>query len=265
MRGRRLVAGAAVVGVVLLGTGIHAVWPTGRAVAGPTPPATTSAPSSRPSTKAAAATTSPTSGPAVTTSATASTTTKTTTTKTTRTMVHSGLAATNKFTTSTVAIPAARHTTVTHTFVVKVETSVKQDPNDVAAAIEKTLNDPRGWIGYHGASFAAVSDPAKAEFTIYLASPPTADRLCLPLNTQRTWNCETSKKVVLNSDRWFSMTPTYTNLADYREYMVNHEVGHFLGRGHVGCPKKGAPAPVMMQQSMSLGGCVTNPWPTTPD
>jgi predicted Zn-dependent protease len=43
--------------------------------------------------------------------------------------------------------------------------------------------------------------------------------------------------------------------------MVNHEVGHYLGLGHVGCPKKGAKAPVMMQQSISLGGCVPEAWP----
>ena len=176
-------------------------------------------------------------------------------------MPHSGLAGSNRFTTSTVSLPAARHTTVTHTYVVKVESTVKDAPNDVATRIESILNDPRGWIGYHGASFAAVSDPAKAEFIIYLAAPPTVDRMCAPVGTVGTWNCEHGKNVILNSDRWFLMTPTYSDLTDYRAYMVNHEIGHLLGLGHVGCPRPGARGPVMMRQSMALEGCLRNAWP----
>ena len=180
-------------------------------------------------------------------------------------MPHSGLVGTGKFTTSTVALAAARTTPVLHTYVVEVEGGVRTTPNAVAEQIERTLNDKRGWIGYRGASFAAVSSRAKAEFVIYLASPPTVDRMCAPLQVQSTWNCEVGKNVVLNSDRWFLMTPTYSNLTDYRAYMVNHEIGHFLGRGHVGCPKAGNPAPVMLRQSMSLEGCVRNAWPRLAD
>jgi hypothetical protein len=56
------------------------------------------------------------------------------------------------------------------------------------------------------------------------------------------------------------------NLAAYRLYVINHETGHALGNGHVQCPKKGALAPVMMQQTLGIstpgvGACKPNPWP----
>jgi hypothetical protein len=43
--------------------------------------------------------------------------------------------------------------------------------------------------------------------------------------------------------------------------VVNHETGHWLGHGHLGCGGAGRLAPVMMQQSKGLDGCKHNPWP----
>ena len=176
----------------------------------------------------------------------------------------SGLVGTGTFTSSTWTKGASTRTTTLRTFIVKVEGGVQADPDDVARQVHEILNDKRGWTGYKGSSFAVVSDPAKADFVVHLASPPTTTTMCAPLKTGGKRSCAAGRNIVLNSDRWQLMTPTYDDLAEYRAYMVNHEVGHFLGRGHVACPKPGSPAPVMLQQSISLGGCRPNAWPTTP-
>ena len=134
-----------------------------------------------------------------------------------------------------------------------------------ARAVQATFDDERGWAGYGKRNFQLVTDPEQAELTIYITSPDTSNELCQPLDVASKWNCRVGDRVVLNSDRWKYMTPTYDDLGVYRSYLVNHEVGHFLGQGHVGCPKEGAVAPVMMQQSIELDGCVPNAWPRDAD
>jgi hypothetical protein len=51
-------------------------------------------------------------------------------------------------------------------------------------------------------------------------------------------------------------------VARYRIYQVNHEVGHGLGHGHQSCPSPGRRAPVMVQQTLDLGGCTAWPYPS---
>ncbi|MFV0451159.1 MAG: DUF3152 domain-containing protein [Propioniciclava sp.] len=174
--------------------------------------------------------------------------------------------ASGEYATNTEAIASGTSNERVVDYVVRVETSVPAvDPDVAAREIQATLDDSRGWAGYGRTSFRAVTEVGEDTLVITLASPDTAQELCQPLDIERKWNCRVKNTVVLNSDRWLYMTPTYDDLTRYRSYMVNHEVGHFLGQAHVGCPKEGAPAPVMMQQSIKLDGCVPNAWPRDAD
>jgi len=137
------------------------------------------------------------------------------------------------------------------------------DPDAVARVIHEVLDDERGWASYGKNSFNLVPTDAPGQLTFYLASPPTVDALCGADVTKGTWDCRKDRTIVLNSDRWFYGAPTYPELSDYRAFMINRQVGFLLGQGNATCKKKGAKAPVMMDQGKTLDGCLPNPWPTT--
>jgi hypothetical protein len=86
------------------------------------------------------------------------------------------------------------------TYVVEVEGGLGLDPAALAAAVETRLAD--------------------------LASPATTGRLCAPLETGGYFSCATGARAVLNAARWLRGAPSYDgDLAAYRSYVVNHEVG----------------------------------------
>ncbi len=137
--------------------------------------------------------------------------------------------------------------------------------DDVASeALQKealqTLNDPRGWT-QAGFTFEAKQD---ADFKVILAEGSEVDKLCLPLRTGGTVSCQNGSTVALNADRWRQGVDHWdSDVARYRQYLVNHEVGHLLGQRHPRprCPVPGRPAGVMEQQTGSLEGCTGNGWP----
>lgn len=145
---------------------------------------------------------------------------------------------------------------------VRVEKGLDIDPDRAALLIEKVLNDHRSWRGTGRWRFQLVSAGQPADLHVYIVTPGTTDQLCAPLLTRGEVSCQHGLRVVLNAKRWLLGVSYYGHdVAGYRRYLINHEVGHALGHNHVGCPGPGRPAPVMMQQTKGLGGCRKNPWP----
>lgn len=148
---------------------------------------------------------------------------------------------------------------------VEVEDGVPVDVAALAAFVMDTLNDPRGWGADGSVSFARTDGP-DPEIRVLVASAATVDAMCAPLRTNGRWSCGRYGHAALNADRWVSGAPAFleaegADLTTYRQYLVNHEVGHLLGHQHTGCPAPGAIAPVMLQQSIRLEGCRPNGWP----
>lgn len=173
----------------------------------------------------------------------------------------STMAATGKYVWSSLSIPAAGSVGTNRTYVVAVETSAKLKANPVATLVAETLNDPRSWTGDGKVRFSLIPDAKAADVVFYLASTKTAAALCGSA-AEAAFGCATKDAVVINAERWLTPSATYGKDATaFRRFLVNHTVGHLLGQGHAACKKTGARAPIMLQQAVSLDGCVANPWP----
>lgn len=143
---------------------------------------------------------------------------------------------------------------------IAVEKGLPVDPEVFAESVLATLNDPRGWNAADGSTFA-WTDSDDYDARVVLASPGTTDRLCLPLDTIGELSCGIEETAVLNFKRWATGSQAWESTERYRQYLVNHEVGHVIGYHHDLCAGEGEHATVMVQQTTTTSGCIPEPWP----
>lgn len=169
-----------------------------------------------------------------------------------------------------------------------VDTSTFGGADAFASMIDATLGDPRGWTASDAFAFKHVAKDDDPDTVIRLVSTDTARELCGAEQFQREVSCRLSSvsasepdQLVLNIARWVrGAVPFQGDLGMYRQYLVNHEMGHRLGFAeHEACPETGALAPLMMQQTLGLSNaeiyemnpnevypdddavCIANSWP----
>jgi hypothetical protein len=143
---------------------------------------------------------------------------------------------------------------------VEIEGGLDVDAEVFATFVLDTLNDPRSWSHDGERTFSRTA--GEADVTVTLASPATSIRLCQPYDTGGILSCGQPGRAVLTMYRWVQGVVFFgADLTRYRQYVLNHEVGHVLGRDHQPCRRRGALAPVMHQQTKGLGGCRPNAWP----
>ena len=126
-----------------------------------------------------------------------------------------------------------------------------------AKTVENILSDPRSWIGGGSISLQRVGPEFKnPDFVVSLTTPNTDHRpdMCgYQIQYEAScWN-PNYKRVVINLARWIRGAMAFNgDIGLYREYAINHEVGHVFNNPHVGCTTDGGLAPVMMQQTFGV-------------
>jgi hypothetical protein len=166
------------------------------------------------------------------------------------------------------------------TYTVEVEDGI--DPasygGDEAFAklVDQTLADPRGWAGDGKVSVQRV-DSGNPTMRVTLSAPETVhrpDKCGFTIKYESSCYRRAEERVMINLARWVRGAVAFGgDMLTYRQYAINHEVGHAFNNGHVGCATEGALAPVMMQQTFGvannfvaeLNRAAGNRDPVTPD
>jgi hypothetical protein len=182
-------------------------------------------------------------------------------------------------------------TTKSFTYTVEVEDGVDTTAiggdDAFARMVSETLNNPKSWTHNPQIAFTRIDDVSQGQpdFRVSLTSPMTVREGCgydIPLEAS-CYNpayLGDQPRVFVNEARWVrGAVPFQGDIGSYRQYLVNHEVGHAIGyQKHEPCAENGELAPVMMQQTFSTSNdddarfdpqsvqadgktCRFNPWP----
>ncbi|WP_018296160.1 DUF3152 domain-containing protein [Corynebacterium lubricantis] len=162
---------------------------------------------------------------------------------------------------------AGQGETLSTTYVIEIENGVDTTTyggdGAFARMVDATLADPRGWTNDPNFRFEHVAADQNPDMRIQLSSVNTTAELCgadLEMETSCRTTLGGGNIVVLNEARWVrGAAPFEGDLGAYRQYLINHEVGHGIGYAdHVPCSEDGALAPIMMQQTLSLNNTELN-------
>ncbi len=161
-------------------------------------------------------------------------------------------------------------TAKTFTYTVEVENGIDTSSfggdEGFARMVTETLSNPKSWT--HNPQIAlqrvdaeslAAKPGSKPDFRVSLTSPATVREGCgyeIELESScynPVYGPDADPRVFINLARWVrGAVPFQGDIGSYRQYLINHEVGHAIGyTNHEPCDRNGALAPIMMQQTFS--------------
>lgn len=154
-----------------------------------------------------------------------------------------------------------------------VTTSVDHDVDYSRKLFRKkvsyVLKHPKGWEHIDPTVRFKILDhqpyiktKSKRKIHIRLSTNKTIGKVC-GFEKEKLSCCDMiTKQCWINEYRWkHGSRVSGLDLYKYRNYVINHEVGHALGRLHAECPCEDCSAPIMMQQTKGIGNCAPNDMP----
>lgn len=130
---------------------------------------------------------------------------------------------------------------------------------DELAFIQRVFDAKDGWRSQ--GKQAVLNSKAKKLFSL-TKTPDAVMQMLFPQTHLRGLSVTDSRKwpaaVYIHAGNW-SKIPAgseYTDLQEYRAALVNHELAHVFGHGHVTCPCTGCLSDVRQQPSKPLQGCL---------
>ena len=125
----------------------------------------------------------------------------------------------------------------------------------IAQMVDTTLTGTKGWTADGTYAFQRVENDEDPSFRVSLTAPLTIREFCgYTIEVEVSCFNPLQERTYINVARWTRGAHSFEgDIVTYRQYLINHEVGHAIGYPHHDpCPADGVPAPIMMQQSLSV-------------
>lgn len=161
-------------------------------------------------------------------------------------------------------------------FTVEIDASISMSKSELTSFLLQIYCDRNGWTRSSVVSFATASSRTKGVTLIRMSDRAGVKKHCSRLLGEQAsgnYSCASyaQNEIVLNHERWTKGASEFnaaggSRLA-YRRMVATHEMGHVLDLRHQYCTTAGGPAPVMMQQSITMTSqstgktCKPNSWP----
>lgn len=153
---------------------------------------------------------------------------------------------------------------LTYTLVIDKPLNMKK--KYILDKLKFVLSSNKGWKK-HGYNFKYIDTVENCDIIVHMSTNAFINKRCGVGDklscAEYNKNIKNKGNIYLNVERWRKgSSASKLNLQEYRNYQLNHEFGHILGRDHVFhkdyINKK---CPIMVQQTLGIGKSKVNCWP----